>query len=113
MNKKIFVTLRLEPSGRTFRLAFPRRWLLGVASVFLFFVFSDLLFSVKFIRNAFEARLEANESGLYASIPYDPGHIVNDLKEQMNSVAEQEKRLRQLLGIVRERPLMGPIPPPN
>ena len=28
MDKKIFVTLRLEPSGRTFRLAFPRRWLL-------------------------------------------------------------------------------------
>ncbi len=113
MDKKIFVTLRLEPSGRTFRLAFPRRWLLGVAAMFLFFVFSDLLFSVKFIRNGFEARLEANESGLYASIPYDPTHIVNDLKEQMKSVAEQEKRLRQLLGIVRERPLLGPIPPPN
>ncbi len=113
MDRKIFVTLRLEPSGRTFRLAFPRRWLFGVAGMFLFFIFSDLLFSVKFIRNAFEARLQANESGLYASIPYDPGNIVNDLKEQMKSVAEQEKRLRALLGIVRERPMMGPVPSPN
>ena len=114
MDKKIFVTLRLEPSGRTFRLAFPRRWLLGVAGIFLFFIFSDLLFSVKFIRQTFEAKLEANASGLYASIPYDPSHLVNDLKQQMLVVAEQEKRLRQLLGIVRERPLlMGPVPPPN
>jgi len=113
MDKKIFVTLRLEPTGRTFRLAFPRRWLLGVAGVFLFFIFSDLLFSVKFIRNGFEAKLQANESGLFASIPYDPTKIVADLKEQMSSVAEQEKKLRQLLGIVRERPMIGPVPPPS
>lgn len=112
MDKKIFVTLRLEPSGRTFRLAFPRRWLVGVAGMFLFFIFSDLLFSVKFIRNAFEARVEANESGLYASIPYDPGHLVSDLKQQMQVVMEQEKRLRQLLGIVREKPLTGAVLPP-
>ena len=84
-----------------------------MAGISLFFIFSDLLFSVKFIRQAFEARLEANESGLYASIPYDPSHLVNDLKQQMQVVAEQEKRLRQLLGIVRERPMMGPVPPPN
>ncbi len=112
MDKKIFVTLRLEPSGRTFRLTFPRRWLLGVAGMFLFFVFSDLLFSVKFIRNAFEARLEANQSGLYASIPYDPGNIVSDLKQRMQVVMEQEKRLRQLLGVVREKPVVGPVLPP-
>lgn len=116
MDRKFFVTLRLEPSGKTFRLAFPRRWLLGVAALVLFFSFSDLLFSVKFIRKAFEARLEANESGLYASIPYDPAHIVTDLKQQMQVVAEQELRLRQLLGIVRDRPvppMIAPVTAPN
>lgn len=113
MDKKFFVTLRLDPSGRTFRLIFPQRWLLGGMAVFVFFIFSDLLFSVKVIRQTFEAKLEANESGLYASIPYDPTHLVTDLKQQMSVVAEQEKRLRQLLGIVREKPLpMMVVPPP-
>jgi murein DD-endopeptidase MepM/ murein hydrolase activator NlpD len=111
MDKKIFVTLRLEPSGRTFRLAVPRRWLYGVAGLLAFFVFSDLLFSVKFIKNTFEARLEANQTGMYASIPYDPTHLVSDLKEQMGVVMEQERRLRKLLGVVREKPLPGQAAP--
>jgi murein DD-endopeptidase MepM/ murein hydrolase activator NlpD len=104
MDKKLFVTLRLEPSGKTFRLAVPRRWLYGVVGLLAFFVFSDLLFSVKFIKNAFEARLEATQTGMYASIPYDPSHLVADLKQQMGVVMEQERRLRKLLGVVRDKP---------
>lgn len=105
MDKKIFVTLKLEPSGKTFRLAVPKRWLFGIAGLLAFFVFSDLIFSVKFIKNSFESRLAAGESGLYASIPYDPSHLVSDLKDQINVVVEQEKRLRQLLGLTKEKPV--------
>jgi len=111
MNKKIFVTLRLEPSGRSFKLAIPQRWLVGIASLVAFFVISDLLFSVKFIKQTFEARLQARESGSYASIPYDPAHLVTDLKGQISVVLEQEKRLRKLLGLVKEKPLDGTVLP--